>query len=126
MPTTCAGAATRRRSTATRWRRTRPSGCARCLSTRRTPGSRTPGTGRSQPSSIDGRNRLPAYAARFVRELDPNRLGDHIDRLYRAAWALTGSREDAEDLVQDTFAKILTRPRFLRGEEDLWCLLRPL
>jgi RNA polymerase sigma-70 factor (ECF subfamily) len=61
-----------------------------------------------------------------VRELDPNRLGDHLDRLYRAAWALTGSREDAEDLVQDTFAKILTRPRFLRGEEDLWYLLRTL
>jgi RNA polymerase sigma-70 factor, ECF subfamily len=61
-----------------------------------------------------------------VRELDPNRLGDHIDRLYRAAWALTGSREDAEDLVQDTFAKILTRPRFLRGEEDLWYLMRTL
>jgi RNA polymerase sigma-70 factor, ECF subfamily len=61
-----------------------------------------------------------------VRELDPNRLGDHLDRLYRAAWALTGSREDAEDLVQDTFAKILARPRFLRGEEDLWYLLRTL
>jgi RNA polymerase sigma-70 factor (ECF subfamily) len=61
-----------------------------------------------------------------VRELDPNRLGDHLDRLYRAAWALTGSREDAEDLVQDTYAKILTRPRFLRGEEDLWYLMRTL
>ncbi len=61
-----------------------------------------------------------------MRELDPNRLGDHLDRLYRAAWALTGSREDAEDLVQDTFAKILARPRFLRGEEDLWYLLRTL
>jgi RNA polymerase sigma-70 factor (ECF subfamily) len=61
-----------------------------------------------------------------VRELDPDRLGDHLDRLYRAAWALTGSREDAEDLVQDTYAKILARPRFLRGEEDLWYLLRTL
>ncbi|HKN92832.1 MAG TPA: RNA polymerase sigma factor [Thermoleophilaceae bacterium] len=61
-----------------------------------------------------------------MRELDPNRLGDHLDRLYRAAWALTGSREEAEDLVQDTFAKILARPRFLRGEEDLWYLLRTL
>ena len=61
-----------------------------------------------------------------MRELDPNKLGDHLDRLYRAAWALTGSREDAEDLVQDTFAKILTRPRFLRGEEDLWYLMRTL
>jgi RNA polymerase sigma-70 factor, ECF subfamily len=61
-----------------------------------------------------------------VRELDPDRLGDHLDRLYRAAWALTGSREDAEDLVQDTYAKILTRPRFLRGEGDLWYLMRTL
>jgi RNA polymerase sigma-70 factor (ECF subfamily) len=61
-----------------------------------------------------------------VRELDPNSLGDHLDRLYRAAWALCGSREDAEDLVQDTFTKILTRPRFLRGEDDLWYLMRTL
>ena len=61
-----------------------------------------------------------------MRELDPNSLGDHLDRLYRAAWALCGSREDAEDLVQDTFAKILTRPRFLRGEDDLWYLMRTL
>ena len=61
-----------------------------------------------------------------MRELDPNSLGDHLDRLYRAAWALTGSREDAEDLVQDTYMKILARPRFLRGEEDLWYLMRTL
>jgi RNA polymerase sigma-70 factor, ECF subfamily len=37
--------------------------------------------------------------------------------MYRAAWALTGSREDAEDLVQDTFAQVLSRPRMIRGEE---------
>jgi RNA polymerase sigma-70 factor, ECF subfamily len=56
-------------------------------------------------------------------ELDPARLGDHLDRLYRAAWALTGSREDAEDLVQETFARVLRRPRFLRNEDDLGYLL---
>jgi RNA polymerase sigma-70 factor (ECF subfamily) len=61
-----------------------------------------------------------------VRELDPNKLGDHLDRLYRAAWALCGSREDAEDLVQDTYLKVLAKPRFLRGEEDFWYLLRTL
>jgi RNA polymerase sigma-70 factor (ECF subfamily) len=33
------------------------------------------------------------------RILDPESLGDHIDRLFRAAWALSGSRVDAEDLV---------------------------
>ena len=31
--------------------------------------------------------------------LDPRTLGDHFDRLFRVAWALCGSREDAEDLV---------------------------
>ena len=34
------------------------------------------------------------------RQLEPARLGDHLDRLYRAAWALCGSREDAEDLLR--------------------------
>jgi RNA polymerase sigma-70 factor, ECF subfamily len=60
------------------------------------------------------------------RPLDPARLGDHIDRLYRAAWALCGSREDAEDLVQETYARVLARPRFLRNEDDLGYLLRAL
>jgi RNA polymerase sigma-70 factor, ECF subfamily len=60
------------------------------------------------------------------RKLDPATLGDHVDRLYRAAWALCGKREDAEDLVQDTYARVLARPRFLRGEDDLGYLLRVL
>ncbi|MGZ4387874.1 MAG: RNA polymerase sigma factor [Gaiellaceae bacterium] len=60
------------------------------------------------------------------RPLDPARLGDHIDRLYRAAWALSGSREDAEDLVQETYVRVLGRPRFLRNEDDLGYLLRAL
>ena len=58
--------------------------------------------------------------------LDPARLGDHLDRLYRAAWALCGSREDAEDLVQETYARVLSRPRLLRNEDDLGYLLRAL
>ena len=60
------------------------------------------------------------------RTLDPARLGDHLDRLYRAAWALCGSREDAEDLVQETYARLLARPRLLRNEDDLGYLLRAL
>ena len=47
----------------------------------------------------------------YMRTLDPQSLSKHIDRLYRAAWALCGSREDAEDLVQETFARVLSRPR---------------
>ena len=60
------------------------------------------------------------------RRLDPERVGDHIDRLYRAAWALCGVREDAEDLVQETYARVLARPRFLRNDDDLGYLLRVL
>jgi RNA polymerase sigma-70 factor (ECF subfamily) len=58
--------------------------------------------------------------------LDPEHAGDHIDRLFRAAWALCGSREDAEDLVQETYARVLAKPRFLRSEDDLGYLLRAL
>jgi RNA polymerase sigma-70 factor (ECF subfamily) len=61
-----------------------------------------------------------------ARQLDPDTLGDHLDRLYRAAWALTGSRTDAEDLVQDTYARVLAKPRFLRNDDDLGYLLRVL
>ena len=59
-------------------------------------------------------------------QLDPHRASDHVDRLFRAAWALCGSREDAEDLVQETYARVLAKPRFLRSEDDLGYLLRTL
>jgi RNA polymerase sigma-70 factor (ECF subfamily) len=61
-----------------------------------------------------------------MRTLDPQSLTQHVDRLYRAAWALCGSREDAEDLVQETFARVLSRPRMLHGDEDLYYLMRVL
>src|SRR3954451_20317685 len=60
------------------------------------------------------------------RALDPAGLGDHLDRLYRAAWALSGSREDAEELVQETYARVLARPRMLRNDDDLGYLLRAM
>jgi RNA polymerase sigma-70 factor (ECF subfamily) len=60
------------------------------------------------------------------RQLDPDALGDHIDRLYRAAWGLCGSREEAEDLVQETYAQVLRKPRILRSEDDIGYLLRVL
>ena len=58
--------------------------------------------------------------------LNPARLPDHIDALYRAACALSGSRHDAEDLVQETFARVLKRPRFVRRDHELGYLLRAL
>jgi RNA polymerase sigma-70 factor, ECF subfamily len=61
-----------------------------------------------------------------ARELEVARLPDHLDRLFRAAYALCGSRHDAEDLVQETYARVLKRPRFLRHEDDGAYLLRAL
>jgi RNA polymerase sigma-70 factor (ECF subfamily) len=60
------------------------------------------------------------------RTLDPSRLGEHIPRLMRAAWGLTGSREEAEDLVQEMLVQVLARPRAVRSQEDVGYLLRAL
>jgi len=62
----------------------------------------------------------------MARPLDTARLGDHLDRLYRAACALTGTRATADDLVQETYARVLSRPRMIRNEDDLGYLLRAL
>jgi RNA polymerase sigma-70 factor (ECF subfamily) len=61
-----------------------------------------------------------------AHELDPDSLGDHVNRLYRAAWALCGSREDAEDLVQECYARVLARPRLIRRDGDFGYLLGAL
>ena len=60
-----------------------------------------------------------------MRRLDPTSLGQHLDVLYRAAWGLCGSREDAEDLVQETYARVLARPRLIREDERAY-LMRAL
>ncbi|MBV8219108.1 MAG: RNA polymerase sigma factor [Solirubrobacterales bacterium] len=58
--------------------------------------------------------------------LEPERLGQYFDPLFRAAWALCGSRHDAEDLVQDTFLNVLKRPRVVRGGNEIGYLMRAL
>ncbi|MGA9876701.1 MAG: RNA polymerase sigma factor [Solirubrobacteraceae bacterium] len=58
--------------------------------------------------------------------LDPRSLPGHTDRLYRAAWALCGSPDDAQDLVQETFARVLARPRLLRGGDERAYLMQVL
>jgi RNA polymerase sigma-70 factor (ECF subfamily) len=61
-----------------------------------------------------------------MRRLDPQSLPQHLDRLYRAAWALCGSPQDAEDLVQETYVRVLARPRFLHGQDELAYLMQAL
>lgn len=79
-----------------------------------------------KPLNPDGTSAGDDLSCGDTRRLDPGQLGDHLDRLYRAAWALCGSREAAEDLVQDTYTRVLARPRFLRHENDIGYLLRVL
>ena len=61
-----------------------------------------------------------------LRRLDPDRVAEHLPRLYRAARAWTRSREEAEDLVQETYVRVLARPRLLRNEDEVGYLLRAL
>jgi RNA polymerase sigma-70 factor, ECF subfamily len=63
---------------------------------------------------------------RAPRRLDPDRAVEHLPRLFSAARAWSRSREEAEDLVQETYARVLARPRLLRGDDELGYLLRAL
>ena len=47
--------------------------------------------------------------------LDPERAAAHLPRLFRLAWSICGSRHLAEELTQETYARVLARPRRLRG-----------
>lgn len=63
---------------------------------------------------------------RAAHVLDPAGLPDHIDALYRAAWAMCGSPLDAEDLVQTTFERVLKRRRMIRNGNERAYLLSAL
>ena len=54
------------------------------------------------------------------------RLPAHAPKLFRAAYALTGTRHDAEDLVQETFARVLASRRGSRHAGELPYLMRAL
>ena len=78
---------------------------------------------------MEGRRRgavLILFAQPGERRLDPEAAGDHIDTLFRVARAMSGSSDLAEDLVQETYVKVLTRPRLIRREDDLGYLIKAL
>jgi RNA polymerase sigma-70 factor (ECF subfamily) len=61
-----------------------------------------------------------------MQRLDPEVLATHLGRLLRTASALCDSRESAEDLVQETVARILARPRWIHGGDELPYLTQAL
>ncbi len=89
-------------------------------------------TGATTDASCSQRSERPRPALQQDHErrtpyvLDPASLPDHMDALYRAAWAICGSPTDAEDLVQTTFARVLARPRVIRRDNARAYLLRAL
>ena len=67
----------------------------------------------SRPGRATGRCRSDRDSPfrREERRLDPEAAGDHIDRLFRVACAMCGSRDLAGGPRQETYAKVLSRPR---------------
>ena len=58
--------------------------------------------------------------------LKPDEAAAHLTRLYRLAWSLCGSPHVAEDLVQETYLRVLARPRRLRTSDSFAYLARTL
>jgi RNA polymerase sigma-70 factor (ECF subfamily) len=83
-----------------------------------------------QPTRVEPpRADPPASALRgetFSGHLDPDRLPGHLAALHRMAQAMCRSREDAEDLVQETLVNVLARPRLLRSGSEIGYLRRAL
>jgi RNA polymerase sigma-70 factor (ECF subfamily) len=89
------------------------------------PGGNDTGTGRQVADVVTAG--LPVARVISARRLAASqRLPEQVDRLNRAALALCGSSHDAEDLVQETFARVLARPRRLRRDDELSYLLQAL
>jgi RNA polymerase sigma-70 factor (ECF subfamily) len=60
------------------------------------------------------------------RRLEGARLGDHTDRLFRAALMLGSSPADAERIVRETLARALIGGRGLAGASEATRLMRAL
>ena len=58
--------------------------------------------------------------------LDPQAAAAHLPRLNRLAFALCGSSQLAEDLTQETYARVLARPRRVQSHSTFHYLARTL
>ena len=97
------------------------------LMTASDPGGASLGVSPVRPEPPDERRAgSETRAGEGFERLDNSRLPEHFDRLYRAAYAMTRSREDAEDLVQETYVRVMRRPRFVRKDNDLAYLMRTM
>jgi RNA polymerase sigma-70 factor (ECF subfamily) len=66
------------------------------------------------------------FAPPRYRALDPQSAAGHLPRLQRFARSLCGSDQLAEDLTQETYVRVLSRPRRVHGESEYPYLARTL
>src|SRR3954468_8502085 len=76
---------------------------------------------RAVRGSVDGTMHPPRPTL-----LNPDIAAEHRSRLLDVALSLCGSRPLAEDLVQETYARVLAKPRPLREDAVLPYLVRAL
>ena len=69
---------------------------------------------------------MPAALSISERMLDPDAAADHLSRLFGLARSLCDSRHLAEELTQETYVRVLSRPRRLRGDSEFHYLARTL
>jgi RNA polymerase sigma-70 factor (ECF subfamily) len=58
--------------------------------------------------------------------LDPQAAAAHLPRLNRLAFALCGSPQLADDLTQETYARVFARPRRVQAQSTFHYLARTL
>src|SRR5262245_48444214 len=61
-----------------------------------------------------------------TRTLDPQSAAAHLPRLRRCARSLCGSSQLAEDLTQETYVRVLARPRRVHEDSEFPYLARTL
>src|SRR6201991_825827 len=67
-----------------------------------------------------------SFAPPSPKTLDPQSAAAHLPRLRRFARSLGGSSQLAEDLTQETYVRVLARPRRVHGESEDPYLARTL
>jgi RNA polymerase sigma-70 factor (ECF subfamily) len=67
-----------------------------------------------------------AFPSPSPRPLDPQSAAAHLPRLRRLARSLCGSSQLAEDLMQETYVRVLARPRRVREDSEFPYLARTL
>src|SRR5262245_14467675 len=86
-----------------------------------------PRTGKDLQGAPQAGNDIGAVESHRRHEmLDQDSLAADRDKLWRVALALCGCPSEAEDLLEETVAAVLRKPRLIRRDSDLRYMVRAL